>query len=147
MSFAAAASSSLAVCLRLLGVFGGRGRSCRERGEAVEFGEGEATEFKMHVAKMQPHRPRLGDLQYLVKIAEGGREVAESAEQARAGEMAERNIDRVIRAAQFRDGRLKMLAGFVEMRRGVGWRRSRKRHAERGAAEAGVSEILCAGPG
>lgn len=126
--------------LKAIGVFGGRGGRRRERGETKEFGEGEAAEFEMHVAKMQPHRPRLGDLQHLVEVAPRGGEVADGAEQAGAGEKAFGEFIRHVRAAQFGDGGIEMFASFDEMRRGVGGRRRGTRHAERGAAEADIVE-------
>jgi hypothetical protein len=51
----------------------------------------------MHVAKMQPHRPRLGDLRHFVEIAPRGRKISNGAEVARTGEEARRQIYREVR--------------------------------------------------
>ena len=107
----------------------------------------------MPVAKMEPHRPRLGDLQHLVEIAPCAGEVALGAPQASAGERAAGEINRDVRAAQLCDGDVEMFAGGDEMRRGVAGGRRGQRQAERGAAEAeivqadGENPILTLGNG
>ena len=45
--------------------------------------------FERHVAKMEPHRPRLGDLLDLVEIARGAVPVADAAAEGSAGDEAE----------------------------------------------------------
>ena len=137
---AASSSSSRAVWVslsRASPVAGGGGEAA-ERREAVALGQGEAAELKSPVAKMEPHRPRLGDLQHLVEIALRSSEVALGAPQPGAGEMAEGEVNRHVRAAQLGDGDVQMFAGGRAMRRGVARRRRRKRQSERGAAEARI---------
>ena len=59
-----------------------------ERREGFEAREGEPRAFERHVAEIEPHRPRLGDLLHLVEIGRRAVPVADAAAEGGAGEEA-----------------------------------------------------------
>ena len=60
--------------------------------------------FERHVAEIEPHRPRLGDLLDLVEIARGAGPVADAAAEGGAGEEAAGDVIIVSGGAQAVDG-------------------------------------------
>ena len=56
----------------------------------LEVREGEPRAFERHVAEIEPHRPRLGDLLDLVEIARRAVPIADAAAEGGAGEEAAR---------------------------------------------------------